>query len=212
MNFIKFLFTKTFLKQLGLAIAALLVLSFIVLWWLKMTTNHGQKIEVPDLAKMTLSEAEAALDDLDLRYEVMDSVSYNPDFPYKTVIEQLPKAGKYVKEDRKIYISLNRSGYPMILVPDVVGKTRRQAEPTLLAVGFEIGNIDYRRYIAKDEVLEIRHNGKRINPGDKIRKTSVIDLVLGDGEGGLNREAVKDAQNEQDVNNPDNQEEGDGGN
>ncbi|MBX2827184.1 MAG: PASTA domain-containing protein [Flavobacteriaceae bacterium] len=212
MTFIKFLFTKTFLKQLGLALVALFLLSFVILWWLKMSTNHGQKIEVPDLARMTLSEAETALDEADLRYEIMDSISYNPNFPYQTVIEQLPQAGKFVKEDRKIYISLNRSGYPMITVPEVVGKTRRQAEPTLLAVGFKIGTIDYRRYIAKDEVLEIRHNGKRIRPGDKVRKTSVIDLVLGDGEGGLNREAVDSANKEQDVNDPDNQAEADGGN
>ncbi len=212
MTFIKFLLTKTFLKQLGLAVVALFILSFILLWWLKITTNHGQKIEVPDLARMSIAEAETALDELDLRYEVMDSVSYNPNFPYQTVIEQLPAAGKFVKEDRKIYISLNRSGYPMIEVPEVVGKTRRQAEPTLLAVGFKIGNIDYRKYIAKDEVLEIRHKGKRIRPGEKIQKTSVVDLVLGDGEGGLNREAVDDAKKEQDVNDPDNQDEGDGGN
>ena len=29
------------------------------------------------------------------------------------------------------------------------------------------------------------HKGKKLNPGDEIQKTSVIDLVLGDGEGGL---------------------------
>jgi len=200
MNFIKFLFTKTFLKQLGLAVVALIVLSFILLWWLKFTTNHGQQIEVPDLSKMTLEQAEEELDNLDLGYEIMDSISYNPNFPYKTVIEQIPKAGKFVKENRRIFISLNRSGYPMIVVPPVVGKTRRQAEPTLKAIGFEIGKISYRRYIAKDEVLELRNKGKKIEPGDKLQKTSVIDMVLGDGNGGLNREAVEEAAEELDVN------------
>ena len=175
-------------------------LSLIILWWLRFSTNHGQQIEVPDLAKMTLTQAEEALDDLDLKLEVMDTTNYNPNFPYKTVIEQIPKAGKFVKEDRKIYLSINRSGYPMIEVPPVVGKTMRQAEPTLRAVGFEIGKINYRRYIAKDEVLEISFEGKKIEPGDKIQKTSVIDLVLGDGNGGLNREEVKEVQEDLDVN------------
>ncbi len=200
MSFIKFLFTKTFLKQLGLAVVALIVLSFILLWWLKFTTNHGQQIEVPDLSKMTLEQAEEALDDLDLRYEVMDTTNYNPGFPYKTVIEQIPNAGKFVKENRKIYVSLNRSGYPMITIPPVLGKTKRQAEPTLKAIGFEIGKISYRKYIAKDEVLELRHKGTKIAPGDKLQKTSVIDLVLGDGNGGLNREAVEEAAEELDIN------------
>ena len=208
MSFLKFLFTKTFLKQLGYAILVLFGLSLIILWWLRFSTNHGQQIEVPDLAKMTLEQAEEALDDLDLKLEVMDTTNYNPNFPYKTVIEQIPKAGKYVKENRKIYLSINRSGYPMIEVPPVVGKTMRQAEPTLKAVGFEIGKINYRRYIAKDEVLEISFEGKKINPGDKIQKTSVIDLVLGDGNGGLNREEVQEVQEELDVNSNTNEENG----
>jgi len=210
MTFIKFLFTKTFLKQLGLAVVVLIVLSFIILWWLKFTTNHGQQIEVPDLAKMSLDQADEALDDLDLRYEIMDTTNYNPNFPNKTVIEQIPRAGKFVKEDRKIYLSINRSGYPMIDIPLVVGKTMRQAQPTLKAVGFEIGKISYRRYIARDEVLELRHKGKKIEAGDKLQKTSVIDVVLGDGNGGLNRNDVEKTAEEQ--NEGETETEGDGGN
>lgn len=187
MTFLQFLGTRTFLKQLGIAIIALLGLAVVVLWWLRISTNHGQQIEVPDLAELTLEQAEERLDELELRYEIMDTTNYNPEFPYKTVIEQLPKPGKFVKEDRKIYISLNRSGYPMIEIPAVLGKTKRQAEPALIAVGFSIGKISYRKYIAKDEVLEMTHEGKRIQPGDELQKTSVIDLVLGDGEGGLDR-------------------------
>ena len=186
MTFIKFLSSKTFLKQLGIALVSLIIISFLILWWLRITTNHGQLIEVPNLAKMTVSQAEDALDELDLRYEVLDSLSYNPKFPYKTVIEQIPDAGRFVKEDRKIYISLNRSGYPTIIVPMVVGKTKRQAEPTLIAAGFKIGKITYRKYIARDEVLEIRYKDQKIELGDKLKKTSTIDLVLGDGKGSLN--------------------------
>lgn len=200
MSFIKFLLSKSFLKQLGFAVLALIVLGFIILIWLRFSTNHGQKIEVPDLSKITVAQAEEALEDLDLQIQVMDTTNYNPDFPYHTVIEQIPKAGNFVKEDRKIYLSINRSGYPMIEIPPVVGKTRRQAEPTLLAVGFTIGKIKYRKHIANDEVLELNFEGKKIVPGDKIQKTSVIDLVLGDGKGGLQQENVEETIEEQDVN------------
>ena len=185
MTFIKFLFTKVFLKQLSIAIIALLGLVFIVLFWLKFTTNHNQKIEVPNLAKMSLDTAENKLIELDLRLEVIDSSNYNPDFPKYSVIEQIPKAGEFVKENRKIYLTLNRSGYVYLKIPEVVGKTRRQAEPTLISMGFEIGRITYKSYIALDEVLELSYKGKKLKSGEKIQKTSVIDLVLGDGEGGL---------------------------
>ncbi|MEZ4858899.1 MAG: PASTA domain-containing protein [Flavobacteriaceae bacterium] len=208
MNFLKFLFTKAFLKQLGYAVLVIFGLSLIVLGWLRFSTHHGQKIEVPDLAKMTLEQAEEVLDDLDLKLEIMDTTNYNPDFPYKTVIEQIPKAGKFVKENRKIYLSINRSGYPMIEVPPVVGKTMRQAAPTLRALGFEIGKINYRKYIAKDEVLEISFQGKKIKPGEKLQKTTVIDLVLGDGKGGLNSEEIQEATNALDINNNASEEDG----
>ena len=185
MTFIKFLFTKVFLKQLSIAIIALLGLAFVILFWLKSTTNHDQKIEVPSLAKMSLDTAENKLNEIDLRFEVIDSSNYNPNFPKYSVIEQIPKAGEFVKENRKIYLTLNRSGYVYLKIPEVVGKTRRQAEPTLISMGFEIGRITYKSYIALDEVLELSYKGKKLKSGEKIQKTSVIDLVLGDGEGGL---------------------------
>ncbi|RFN59896.1 PASTA domain-containing protein [Marixanthomonas ophiurae] len=179
MTFFRFLFTKAFLKQLLLAVLALVVLSFLVMWWLKGTTNHGQKIEVPSLSKLSLDLVEDKLNEMDLRYEILDSANYNPDFPKYSVIEQIPKAGKFVKEDRKIYLYLNPSGYRKIQVPNVIGRTRRQAEPTLLAMGFEIGKISYRPDIS-DQVKELRYKGERLEPGTEIQKTAVIDLIVGD--------------------------------
>lgn len=201
MNFFQFLLSKTFLKQLLYAVLVSIGLVMIILWWLRISTNHGQKIAVPDLSRLSIEQAEEKLAELDLKYAIMDSTNYNPEFPYQTVIEQIPKEGRFVKEDRKIYLSINRSGYPMIEVPPVIGKTLRQAEPTLRAVGFEIGRIQYRKYIAKDEVLELSHKGKKIESGEELEKTSVIDLVLGDGEGGLNPEEVREVKESLDINN-----------
>src|SRR5690554_446964 len=179
MTFFQFIFTRTFLKQLLLAFLAIVILGFLILWWLRISTNHNEKIEVPDLAKMTLDLVEKKLDENDLRYEILDSANYNPDFPKYSVIDQIPKAGKFVKENRKIYLTLNPSGYRKIEVPDVLGRTRRQAEPTLLAMGFVIGKISYRPHIS-DNVLELRYKGEKLNPGTPLQKTSVIDLIVGD--------------------------------
>ena len=194
MTFFRFLFTKAFLKQLLLAVLALVVLSFLVMWWLKGTTNHGQKIEVPSLSKLSLDLVEDKLDEMDLRYEILDSANYNPDFPKYSVIEQIPKAGKFVKEDRKIYLYLNPSGYRKIQVPNVIGRTRRQAEPTLLAMGFEIGKISYRPDIS-DQVKELRYKGEKLEPGTEIQKTAVIDLIVGDES--LNRVQEENDENDE---------------
>lgn len=182
MSFIKFLFSKTFLIQIALAILALVVFAFLVMQWLGFSTNQDQRIEVPDLSKLALNVVEERLDELDLRYEILDSANFNPEYPKYAVIDQVPAPGSYVKENRKIYLTLNPSGYRKVTVPDLIRRTRRQAEPTLRSLGFEIGDITYKPDIAPDAVLELRHKGRLINPGDELMKTSVIDLVLGDGQ------------------------------
>lgn len=185
MSFLRFLFTKVFLKQLGLAIVAIVAISMLILLYLNISTNHDQRIEVPDLSKLSLEEVDVTLTDLDLKWQLLDSTNYNPEYPKRSVIEQIPAAGSFVKEDRKIYLTLNRSNYPKLKVPNVVGRTKRQAEPTLLSLGFKIGKITYIPYIAKDEVMQLKHKSKVIEPGTELEKTSVIDLVLGDGKGSL---------------------------
>jgi beta-lactam-binding protein with PASTA domain len=208
MTFFQFVFSKAFLKQLLLAIVALLVLAFLILWWLRFSTNHNEKIEVPNLAKMSLDKVEEKLDEMDLRYEILDSANYNPDFPRYSVIEQIPKPGKFVKGDRKLYLTLNPSGYRKIEVPDVLGRTRRQAEPTLLAMGFKIGKISYRPHIS-DNVLEMRYKGDKLEVGTPLQKTSVIDLIVGDQS--LNRiQSDGDASEENQETPTNNEEENDG--
>lgn len=179
MTFFRFIFTRTFLIQLALACVIMVLLAFGARIWLKSTTNHNHTILVPNLSEMTLDEVEKKLDELKLRYVILDSANYNPEYPKYSVIEQIPESGKYVKENRKLYLTLNPSGYRDVEVPNVVGKTRRQAEPTLLAMGFEIGDITFKPDIS-DNVMEMRHKGNILNPGTSIPKTSKIDLVVGD--------------------------------
>ena len=183
MSIFHFLFSKTFLKQLGLALVILIAFIFLVKWWLGSTTNHDERIAVPDLKGMTLDVVEQELSNADLRFYIIDSANYNPNYPRYSVIEQNPKSGKFVKENRQIYLVLNPSGYRKITIPNVISKTRRQAEPTLQSLGFKIGKITYVDYIGKDELREMYHKGKRIQPGDRLQKTAVIDLVLGNGKG-----------------------------
>ena len=196
MSIVKFIFSKTFLIQVVLAIVAVFVICYIALWYLDISTNHDQRIEVPDLSRMALDQVDTQLEELDLRREILDSANYNPDFPKYSVIEQVPAAGKFVKENRKIYLTLNPSGYGTTEIPNLLRRTRRQVEPTLRSLGFEIGDVTFKPDIAKDAVLELRHKGKRIEPGDMLMKTSKIDLILGDGSGRYNGNLDNDDDND----------------
>ena len=182
MSLFKFVTSFVFLKQLALAVITVVILVFLSLAWLKGYTNHGEFIEVPTLKGKTLDVVQIELNDAQLVMVVQDSANYNPKYPKFSVIEQQPEAGALVKENRKIYLTLNPSGYRKIGVPNVIRKTLRQARPTLEALGFQIGEISYVDDIGKDEVISLEFNGKEIEVGTLLPKTSVIDLVLGNGE------------------------------
>ncbi|MDO7170694.1 PASTA domain-containing protein [Mariniflexile sp. AS56] len=204
MSVIKFLTSKVFFKQLLLAIGAVVVLSFIILRWLSYTTNHGEFETVPDLKGKSLSVATIEVEENRLEMQVQDSANYNPDYPKFSVIDQSPAAGSKVKEERKIYITVNPSGFRKITVPNLKERTFRQAKPTLEAVGFKVGKLTYVNNIAKDLVLEMTYKGQSIKPGDKLPKTTAIDLVLGNGNrpsSGLDDEDGT-ASNESDDSNP----------
>lgn len=181
MSFVKFLTSKVFFKQLALAAVAIVILGFIVLKWLSITTNHGAFVVVPNLKGKSLETVAIELKDHHLAMEIQDSANYNPKYPKYSVIEQNPIAGAEVKENRKIYLILNPSGYRKVEVPDVLKRTFRQAKPQLEALEFNIGEITYIDNIGKDVVLGMRHKGEVLKPGSVLPLTSKIDLVLGNG-------------------------------
>ena len=181
MSLVKFLTSKVFFKQLALAITAVVVLSFIVLRWLNATTNHGEFVTVPDLKGKSLETVKIELEDNNLAFQLQDSANYNPNYPKYSVIEQNPVAGAQVKENRKIYLILNPSGYRKVEVPNILKRTFRQAKPQLQALEFKIGKITYIDNIGKDVVLGMKHEGKTLSPGTLLPLTSTIDLVLGNG-------------------------------
>ena len=181
MGLVKFLTSKVFFKQLALAIVAILVLSFLVLKWLDITTKNGEFVVVPNLKGKSVETVEIELRDNDLVMQIQDSANFNPNYPKYSVLEQNPVAGSKVKEDRKIYLILNASGYRKVEVPNILKRTLRQAKPTLEALEFKIGKITYRDAIGEG-VMSMSHNGKPLKPGALLPLTSQIDLVVGNGE------------------------------
>jgi beta-lactam-binding protein with PASTA domain len=182
MSIRNYLTSRVFFLQVLAAIAIIVVLSYLFIHWLTFTTDHGHEITVPNLSKLTEEQVEDKLDELDLDYVLLDSVDYNSDFPKYSVVEQDPLPGAKVKEGRKIYIKINASGFSSVRIPDLIEKTYREAVPTLKALGLEEGTITYIPNLGKDMVLEMRYKGRNIKAGDRVLKSSKIDLVLGDGK------------------------------
>ena len=182
MIFLRFLLSKSFLKQLLLIGFTSVFLFFLVSYGLKLSTNHNRYLSVPDLEGVPVSAISSIMERENLRFEVIDSTRFVPDLPPLSVISHLPAAGSEVKENRKIYLTVNPSGYRKVTFPNLIQITKRNAESTLKAIGFQIGEYSYQDDIGKDMVLEIRYKGKKIAPGILLPKTSKIDLVLGNGK------------------------------
>jgi beta-lactam-binding protein with PASTA domain len=180
-DFLNFLRSKTLLINLGIAFIVLILISLLAFQWLKGSTNHGELVEVPDLSKMSVMEMRETIEKANLRYEVLDSANYNPEYPRFSIIEQNPLAGEKVKEDRKIYITVNPSGYKKVTVPNIVQVTQRNATSMLRAVGLDVQRVTYIDQLGKDMVYYIKYKGKNISPGDKLPKTSKIELICGNG-------------------------------
>jgi beta-lactam-binding protein with PASTA domain len=180
-NFLDFLRSKTFLIQLGLALVVLIIICFMTLRWLKSSTNHGEFVEVPDFSKMSVMEMRTAAEEAGLRYEVLDSTNYNPEYPRFSILEQNPPAGTKVKENRKIYFTVNPSGYKKVTIPRIIQVTRRNATSMLRAVGLDVERVTYIDELGKDMVYYIKYKGKEMNPGDKLPKTSKVELICGNG-------------------------------
>ncbi len=159
----------------------LLLLSFFYIY-LPISTNHGETVTVPDLEGIDLEDLDEFLLKRDLRYEVSDS-SYSGKYPPMAVLLQFPKAGAKVKENRKIYITLNRINPPTTSMPDLTIGSLRNAEAVLESAELIRGKLFWRPDLAFNRVLEQRYKGRIIEPGTLIPKGAEIDLVIGDGFG-----------------------------
>lgn len=161
-----------------IVIATILVL--LTFRWIKSYTMHGQYIAVPDVTGMFEEEAGQALAAAGLKYEVMD-YKYDKTMVEGGVIEQKPKPGAYVKDGRKIYLTVNSGKEPLRAVPDVADNSSlRAAEAKLRAAGFKLGRTVYVDGDL-DWVYEIRYDGKEIEAGTEIPEGSTLTIVAGNG-------------------------------
>ncbi len=149
---------------------------------LRYITDHGDYVEVPDLKGKTLDSVAIELDKIELKYVILDSGNYNPNYKIFSVLDQQPKFDSKVKEGRKIYLTINSSDFKMVEIPNVIRTTIRQARKSLESLGFVIGEIEYVDDIGRDEVISISFEGKDLKPGDTLKKTSIIDFKLGNGK------------------------------
>lgn len=147
-------------------------------------TRHGLYLTLPDLKGLTLESAETILKQKNLRYVITDTV-FVEGMPKSGIVEQNPIPNSKVKEGRIVYLSVNSSTSAMVIMPNLINSSLRFAETVIAGSGLKLGEIVYQPDIAQNAVLDQLFNGQSIQPNTKLPKGSVINLVVGDGSGGV---------------------------
>ena len=162
------------------AVSTLILLFLFWLKWLDLYTNHDSFIQVPDFKGVHISRLDSLVDCYGLRYKVIDSVFYKSE-PKGVVVNQDPLPNTDVKENRKIYLTINSMKSIKVFLPDIFDLTLRQAVSKLQKNGLQVGKLEYRPDIATNKVLAFKVNGVDIDIGQELYHGSFVDLVVGQG-------------------------------
>ena len=171
-------------KHIAFALLTVLVVvlgTFYVIF--PIVTNHGESMTVPNLEGISLEDLEEFLDDRDLRFEVETDSGYSSKYPPLAVLKQFPLAGSKVKENRKIYVTLNATDPPKVKLPSLKGRSLKNAQLELRSLGLELGEITYKPDFALNTVLGQFYKGTKMQEGQEIPKGTKVDFEVGDGLG-----------------------------
>ena len=179
MNEIKYIFKNLILMIGGVS----LIIFFLFYIYFPIKTNHGDTITVPNLIGMELKDIDEFLSDRDLRYEILNDSSYSSEYPPYSILQQNPSENEKVKENRKIYLTLNSSIPPKIKMPKIINGSVKNAQLILKSYDLKLGEITYVPDMARNAVLKMFIEGDSVSENDLVLKGSIVDLEVGNGLG-----------------------------
>lgn len=161
-----------------LAIVVTIVLLIIASFVLKLYTQHGKELEMPDYIGQNGNEL---MNDhtADFIFVVRNTI-YDKNKPEGTVVEQDPYPGEFVKKYRKVYLTLSSPVPPTVEMPQLAGDiTLRQAITILEDSGLELDKVIYTQSENVNLVLEQYYKGRPIKKGTKLKQGDKITLEVG---------------------------------
>lgn len=167
-------------KHIGIIIGLIIVIMLTITIGLNIYTDHGEKKPVPDFSGLSIEKAIEIAKVETFKLKIIDSI-YNDAAP-GSIIDQTPKPGFYVKENRTIFVTINSFLPEMVQMPDLLNISLRQAQSLLDIYGLKLGKLKYAPDFAKNYVLAQMVAGKNIEKGTKVLKGTKVDLLLGMGD------------------------------
>jgi beta-lactam-binding protein with PASTA domain len=164
--------------------------------WLRFYTNHGQKLELPDYEDTFIVDAIKDADKRSFQIIVNDSV-HMVGRRGGMIINQNPKKGALVKENRKIYVTITKFNPDKITLADLPVLYGSDFDQKRKELSYQEINsvIDGFKYDPGEpnHILEVRYNdevivGANIERKDvEIEKGGTLHFILSEQSGGTTK-------------------------
>ncbi len=179
-----FLSSRIFWKNFGKQIAIIAGLLFLIFWFMKCFTRHGDAVRVGNYVQKNMKEVERMADNEGFDIIVTDSI-YSESFPADIVLEQNPSANSYVKSGRTIYVKITTNRGNLVALPDIKGNDQVDLYIELLNMAkVKIGRIDTIAdpNLSDGTILQVIIGNedvyKKLGDGVRVREGSQIRLVI----------------------------------
>ncbi len=179
-SWLKFFFSKVFYKQLFICILTILGIVLLTLLSMRFYTHHDELIELPDFSGESIHNLDSLMETYSIRYVIIDSI-FSDNIPVETVIDQEPKPYTFVKENRRVYLTVVAKNKKLVELPNLIDLTKRRAISKLKSLGLSVGELSFVPDMAKNAVLKQLVDGKELESGVALPTGTKVDLVIGDG-------------------------------
>lgn len=142
-------------------------------------TMHNHEGRIPEVIGLDYQGALTLAEQCG--FDIHNNIARKADSNHETgtVIEQLPPAGSLCKKGRKIKITVS-SGAELVVVPEVVGLSEKEALMRLKTAGLRI-NEDSTRYLYSDYYPEGVAAAQNVQPGLKLDRGSEVYVTISMG-------------------------------
>lgn len=189
----QYLTSKVFIRQILFIAGLIFALLLLTQLWLRIYTQHGQKVELPDFTGMDISKARELAEDNSFEMVVNDSL-FIVGKKGGIITDQNPKAASQVKEGRKVYVTITKYGTETVMVSDLpamYGNAFDQKKTELKYRDIECVIKDYVYDPGEpNHILEVYYNGELIISKDirkdevQIAKGGTLECVVSRRDGG----------------------------
>jgi len=139
--------------------------------------RHAKTMTVPNVVDLPAEAAEEVLKKAGLNFKWATEGRYSFEIAANNVMVQIPEAGRTVKENRTVFLTLSK-GRQEVIIPDLRGTSQRQAEISLQRLELVLGSKIEGAHEEIPKGVVIRTEPEA---GRKVRIGSRVDIIISSG-------------------------------